>query len=72
MPFESTPVLDVIIAGLLVPGTLITAMFVPFEIYPEFAYGVRATLNILIWSVVVQWWRNRMRSRREAKVAAPE
>jgi len=63
--------LDVIIAGLLVPGTLITAMFVPFNLYPDFAYGTRAVLNVLFWSVAAHWWRKWRRTKRARTDAVP-
>ena len=58
IPFETTHILDVVIAGVLVPGTLVAAMFFPFHLYPDFAYGVRAVLNILFWSIMLHWFRN--------------
>jgi hypothetical protein len=72
IPFESTPVLDLIIAGLFVPGTLMTAMLVPFHLYPDFAYGMRAVLNIVFWSILIHWLRNRIRARRLKADLVPE
>ena len=72
IPFETTPILDIVIAGLLVPGTLVTAIFVPFHLYPDFAYGIRAVLNILFWSIAMHWWRNWIRTRRLRSDVVPE
>jgi len=54
---ESMPVLELIIAGLFIPGTLVALMLVPFHTYPDFAFNLRAVVNILFWSVVMHWCR---------------
>ena len=54
---DSKPIWGVIATGFLLPGDLVTVMFISIHNQTQLFYKVSLVINVLFWSLAVTWIR---------------